>query len=117
VQGMVLAINAQLHLNSAQEENKKIVSTLAAQLQGLVAEFERFARIQGAGPMRLMREAAEGMRNFLAVLNVPGVKQATTLLAGLMTVLSARLLVTGLQMAGGGQASGMMGFVVNCFRE
>jgi TP901 family phage tail tape measure protein len=44
VQGMVLAINAQLHLNSAQEENKKIVSTLAAQLQGLVAEFERFAR-------------------------------------------------------------------------
>ena len=113
VQGMVLAINAQLHLNSAQEENKKIVATLAAQLQGLVSEFERFARIQGAGPMRLMREAAEGMRNFLAVLNLPGVKQATTLMAGLMTVLSARLLVTGLRLAGGGQAGGLMGFAAN----
>lgn len=41
VEGQKLAIESQLHLNSAQEANAKILGTMKAQMAGVVAEFDR----------------------------------------------------------------------------
>lgn len=113
VQAQVLAINAQLDLNSATEENAKILGTLRAGWQGVVTELERFIALQGQGgyagqkvggwlsqrtgvdlrPEGIMRGGLQAAQNTLSLLNTPA---GSTLAAGttaLMTAMGLRAAV------------------------
>lgn len=95
IRAQVLAINTQLRLNSAEEENDKIRETLKNRLQGLVSEMQRFALLQGGnGPGQALGEVAEALQNVLAVLNLPKVNVGFSVLIGLLGVLGARALIT-----------------------
>jgi len=91
VQAQTLAINAQLNLNNAEEENTKITSTLKAQLAGVADEWERLVVIQGNhGPVNVLGEILTAMRNVLTVMNAPGMKLLTTGMLGLGAVALGR---------------------------
>lgn len=95
IRGLVLATNSVLNLNSAEAENAKITQTLKAELAGLVTEWDKFVLLQaGNGPGAALEGAAGALRNLLALFNTPGVENGVTLVAGLLTVLAARLVVT-----------------------
>jgi len=91
IRAQVLQINAQLDLNSAENENIEITKTLRSQLQGLGTEFERFASIQGSnGFAQAMSAAATSLRSVLGLMNTGGGSALTTSFLGLMTVLGAK---------------------------
>ena len=91
VRSQVLAINAQLNLNSAQDENKRIVDTARASLQGLATELTRFAANQGAnGPGQALGYLAKTLTNLLRVANTGGVSQVLTGLTGLLAAVGVK---------------------------
>lgn len=83
VQAQVLAVNAQLNLNSAEAENAKITATLRAQFAGLTAEWEKFVMIQGSGPADSLLYISKVMRDVLTLVNMPGMRAVTGWLLGL----------------------------------
>lgn len=106
VEGQVKAINAQLNLNSAQEENTKITATLKSNLAGLTAEWERFAMLQGnSGPLKVLTEITQAMKGVLALMNTGVGGGITALFGGLFAAGMARTALAGL---GSGKDS-MMG--------
>jgi hypothetical protein len=119
VQSQVLAINAQLHLNTAEVENAKIKKSLANELQGVSTEFERFVGKQaGNGAAQGLGLLAESLKNVLKLLNTGTGSIATTGFLGLLGVMGARLAVTKLMLdsaaasaakAGGGTGGGWWG--------
>lgn len=112
VRAQVLAINATNNLTSADEENAAITKTLQANLQGVMAEFERFAYMQGSnGPIAGLNGTAKALQNVLKIANTPGANLVVTGGLGLLVALTARLAVTTVQLqkAGGGKA----GFIAN----
>ena len=99
VRAQVLAIDAQLHLNTAEQENLKIIGSLKAQLQGLTAEWDRFVQMQGTnGPAQALGAIATAFRNVLTLMNLPGMNKMMTGMFALLTVASARTLLTGIQL-------------------
>lgn len=112
VRGQVLAINAQLSLNSAERENEKITAALKAQLTGLVSEWDRFVNIQGnRGPSQALGGITEALRNLIHLANTPIGGAATTGLLALFTAVSAKVALTAVQMknlAGAGVLVGGM---------
>ena len=67
VQAQVLAINAQLNLNSAEEEDAKIKATLISRMKGLGSEFARLLADfdQQFKVTERLADFAEGLRNIL----------------------------------------------------
>jgi TP901 family phage tail tape measure protein len=111
VRSQVLAINAQLNLNSAEAENAKIKATLQARLTGLIAEFERFTAIQGQrGGGFALGQAVDSLRTGLAVMNLPGVNVAVSGLIVLLGAAVAKLALTAVTMREVGTKGG---FVIN----
>jgi TP901 family phage tail tape measure protein len=107
VKAQVLAVNAQLNLNSAEQENAKIKAALHAQLVGLSTEWERFVTIQGnRGPVQVLSELSSGLRNVISLMNTKGASLATTGLFGLIAAGGMKSVLTGLSMQGG---QGFMG--------
>jgi TP901 family phage tail tape measure protein len=101
VRAQMLAINAQLNLNSAEQENAKIKATLKSQLVGLTAEWERFVTVQGnRGPVQVLGEMTTALRNLLAIAGNPAISTLLTAVTGLAVVGSARAVLGGLR--GGG---------------
>lgn len=107
IKGQVLAIRAQLNLNSAQSENRLITDTMKSKLQGLSAEWVRFVNNIGtSGPKfknamgdfdvsinGILTEATDTLTNMLRLANSPvggGILSGMTILAG---VLTARLAI------------------------
>lgn len=117
VRSQVLAINAQLTLNSAEKENVRIRETLQNQMQGLVTEFERFSALQMAsGPIgTALKSAVETLKNVFklgAELTRAGGTTGAwvqTGLMGLAGVVTARMALTGVQMGKTGKAGGGAG--------
>lgn len=110
VKAQTLAVHAQLNLNSAQEENQKIIATLQANLQGLVAELERFASTQpvfrGAGAG--LNEFVQFLRHLLDVSN--NFPTITTLFLGTLGLMGAKLSLVAVQTA---QAANNGGLLLN----
>lgn len=95
IRAQVLAANALLNLNSAEQENAKIKASLKSELTGLVTEFERFAlKVGGAGPSQAIGLAAATLRNALTAFQLPGVSTALGVVVGLLGALTARLMLT-----------------------
>lgn len=96
IKGQMEAINGQLNMNAAQQENSKIMDTLKGQTAGLVAEWDRFVKIQGdRGPMSMLTNITEGFKNLIRVANAPGVNVLTTLMGGIGLAVGAKTLLTG----------------------
>ena len=97
VRAQTLAINAQLHLNTAEQENLKIIDTMKAGLTGVADEWERFVYIQGnRGPVQAIEGITTAFRNLLALMNSPAGSTAMTGILAVMTAASARTLLTGI---------------------
>jgi len=97
-----LAVNAQLHLNTAEQENEKIVAALRTQVKGLCAEWERFVFIQGnRGPVEAMGQLMTAMRNVLKLMNTPMGANVTTGLMGFMAAGGMKAIITGMALKGG----------------
>ena len=95
VETQVMAINAQLHLNSAEEQSATIRASLKNQLQGLSTEFDKFVVQQGNnGPVLALRGMAEALKNVLKILNTGAGSVATSGFLALITVMGARLAIT-----------------------
>ncbi len=113
IQAQILAINAQLNLNSAEEENNKIRATMASRLAGLNAEWERFVSKQADnGMMPALIEITTALRNLLALLNTDVGSAAFTGLMTVLTLMSVRLAVSTVQL---GKLRGETGFVTSTF--
>ena len=114
VKAQTLAVHAQLNLNSAQEENQKIIATLQANLQGLVSELERFAstqpvfKVAGAG----LNEFVQFLRHLLDVSN--NLPTITTLFLGTLGLMGAKLSLVAVQTA---QAANQGGLLVNTWKR
>lgn len=99
IRSQVLAVQAMLNLNSAEEENIKIKETLKAQLAAISAEWDRFvnkqARIGGGASIEAtLRESAKAFANILRVANTD---TGSTLVLGLgaaFAAMNARLALT-----------------------
>lgn len=101
VRAQMLAINAQLHLNSAEQENAKIKATLKSQLAGLTAEWERFVTVQGnRGPVQVLGEMTTALRNLIALASNPVVSTLLTAVTGLAVVGTARAVLGGMRNGG-----------------
>lgn len=74
VKGQVLAINAQLNLNSAEQESARIRESLKSRLQGLRTEMARLTvnADAGLGFTRQLADMAEAARNVLVGLQAIG---------------------------------------------
>lgn len=95
VQSQRLAINAQLNLNSAEQENLLITATLKSQLAGVVTEYEKLAAVQfDRGPMQMLTGAASLLRDLLAVANTPLGGSLVTTAMVMSGALAARMAVT-----------------------
>jgi TP901 family phage tail tape measure protein len=102
IKAQILAVNAQLHLNTAEQENAKITATLKTQVHGLVAEWERFVFIQGNhGPVQAMTSMSTALRNVLSLLNTPIGGAATTGIMGLLAAGGVKSILTGMSMRSG----------------
>jgi hypothetical protein len=109
VRGQVMAINAQLNLSAAEEENIRIKETLRGELRGLSAEWDQFIIKQGnRGPVQAMTGIAAAFRNTLALANTPGGSAVATGFLGLLAASGARLLVTAMAMKEIGQSGGFV---------
>ncbi|MHB9007578.1 MAG: hypothetical protein ACYDC1_11670, partial [Limisphaerales bacterium] len=113
IQGQLLAINAQLDINSAQEENAKILDTLKAGLQGVVTEYGRLLALQaqggkggqrfreqygfGIGPEDAMKGGLSAMRNVLALFNTSAGSTVLAGMLGLVGALAARFALVAVQ--------------------
>lgn len=110
VRAQVLAINAQLNLNSAERENEKIKATLRNQLQGLTSEWERFVAIQGSrGPAQALGGISETFRNVLALMNTGAGSGIATGFLAMLTAASAKVALVGLQMKSTAGSAGFLG--------
>lgn len=102
VKAQTLAINAQLNLNTAEEENRKIKAALATQLKGLTAEWERFVIIQGShGPVQAITQMTTALRNLLTIFNMAKGIPATGVLA-LLAAGGMKTILTGMRIGQGG---------------
>ena len=109
VRAQVLAIDAQLHLNTAEQENLKIVGSLKSQLAGLSAEWERFVVVQGTnGPAQALGEIATALKNVLSLLDSKGGSVLTTMMLGIGTAAVAKTALTAMTTKAGAQ-SGFVG--------
>jgi TP901 family phage tail tape measure protein len=114
VKSQVLAIQAQLNLNSAEEENILITATLKSQFMGLTAEFERFAAVQSRrGPALALSGMTKALKNLLSLMNTNIGSGFATAMIAVTTVLSAKLLVTAIVAA---KASTSVGLLANTAR-
>jgi TP901 family phage tail tape measure protein len=117
IMGQVKAIQAQLNLNSAEQENEKIVATLKGQVAALVAEWDRFINLQGnMGPMLFLTDLTKSLKELLQLGNqAPGL---VATFGALGTALAARLTIGGVM--GGAAKSAEMGMkggvLVSTFR-
>lgn len=101
VRSQVLAVNAQLNLNSAELENVRIKETLRAQLAGLVTEWTRFVNAQGNqsfGPAAGLTEATKLLTNALRLANTGVGSVASTGAIALLGALAAKMTLTAFQM-------------------
>jgi TP901 family phage tail tape measure protein len=99
IEAQRFAITNQLNLNSAEEENVRIVGTLRSQLQAVNTELTKFAFNQGAnGPGQVFGFFAQSLQNVLRVLNTPLVGSIVTGMAGLTTAIGARAALGKLQL-------------------
>ena len=109
VKAQTLAVNAQLNLNTAEEENKKIKAALITQLRALGSEWERFAVIQGNhGPVQVMTQLSTALRNLLTLANSGGGMVATGIL-GLLFAGGAKTVLSGMNVRGSGGFLGRTG--------
>jgi TP901 family phage tail tape measure protein len=109
VRAQVLAINSQLDLNSAEEENTKITATLKSQLAGVTSEWTRFMQIQGGhGPVQALSAITVAFRNLMALMNTPAGGMLMTGVLGLGTAAVARAGLAAVAVRGGAQR-GFMG--------
>jgi hypothetical protein len=110
VKAQTLAITAQLNLNSAEKENAKIKATLAAQLKGISTEWDRLvAKQSDRGLTNGLINVSEAFRNVLNLMNTPVGGSLLTGFLALLTVLGARLAVTGIRMRQMNAQSGFVG--------
>ncbi len=109
VKAQTLSIQSQLAINSAENEDVRIRSALAAQLKSLTAEFQRFASIQGRGPSDALGAVAVALKNVLSLLNSNVGSALTSGLLGILAAVGAKLAVTSVQMQRAGAASGFLG--------
>ncbi len=71
-----LAVEAQLHLNSAQQENAKVIATLKNQLGSLRAEWDRFVvKTDITGELSEMARAAKNVMRYVNTLDFGGTNQ------------------------------------------
>ena len=104
VRAQTLAINAQLNLNNAEEENAKITNTLKAQLSGVAAEWERLVLIQSnRGPVAVLSQIAVALKNVMTIMNAPGMNMVTTGMLGLGAVAVGRAAMATLSVKNGAQ--------------
>ena len=104
VRAQTLAINAQLNLNNAEEENQKITNTLKAQLSGVAAEWERLVVIQSnRGPVAVLSQIAVALKNVMTIMNAPGMNMVTTGMLGLGAVAVGRAAMATLSVRNGAQ--------------
>lgn len=95
VRAQVLAINAQMNLNEAQETSEAINRTLRAELGGVATEFEKFAILQAShGPAQGLSMVAESLKNLLKLLNTGVGSAAVTGFVVLLGTMAARLMLT-----------------------
>lgn len=113
VKAQILAIQAQQNLNSAEEENNLIRATMAAQLTGLAAEWDRFVSNQADNAiMPALIEATEALKNLIALLNTPVGSMGMTAVVAVLTAMSVRMVVAVMQMS---KLRAEAGFVSNTF--
>lgn len=109
IRAQVLAINAQLNLNSAEQENAKIRATLKNQLQGLVTEWERLVNLQATnspfailpGVGQSLGQVTVALRNVMTLINTPMGSNVFTGMLALLTALGARLAITAMKASAG----------------
>lgn len=95
VRAQVLAINAQMNLNEAQETSEAINRTMRAELGGVATEFEKFAILQAShGPAQGLSMVAESLKNLLKLLNTGVGSAAVTGFVVLLGTMAARLMLT-----------------------
>ena len=118
VQSQVLAISAQLNLNSAEKENEKIRTTMKSQLAGLSAEWDKFAVAVGnKGPGQAITDTAKALRALLAIFDGP---KMSAISAGMMALgigIGAKLLITKYQVSKAGPKGGMIANTAHAFGE
>ncbi len=115
VRAQVLAINAQLNMNNADEENAKIKATLKSQLTGLITEWERFVVVQGnRGPVQALAAITQALHNVFKIMNTDKGGIAMTGMLGVVTAISAKLAVTSLTMK---NTAGATGFLANSIKS
>ncbi len=103
VKAQVLAVNAQLNINTAESENMKIKAALGTQLKGLTAEWERFVVVTGSkGPVQAMTALTSAMRNVLTLMNTPAGNLATTGILGLIAATGMKTVTAGMGLGEGG---------------
>jgi hypothetical protein len=99
VQSQIIAVQAQLNLNAAQQENEKIMATLKAQTAAMVAEWDKFVKIQGDhGPMAALTGMATALKNLLSLMNAPGINILVALLGAGVLATGAKMAITGIGM-------------------
>lgn len=110
VKGQVLAIQAQMNLNSAESENAKIKDTLKSKLTGLVTEWERFVAIQGGrGPGQAAGGITTALKNVLALGNTSKGSGVATGLLGVLAAIGVQLVITATRMNLVGTKGGFLG--------
>ena len=114
IYGQIKAINAQLNLNAAEQENEKIVNTLKGQVGALAAEWDKFVNIQGArGPIMALTDMTSALKNLLLLLSAPGLNVLTTLFGTVGLATGARMMISGFRSnAMTSEAGGVKGGVV-----
>jgi hypothetical protein len=99
VQSQIIAIQAQLNLNAAEQENEKIMQSLSAQTAAMVAEWDKFVKIQGNhGPMQALTGMATALKSLLTLVNAPGMNILVSLLGGVALAAGAKFAITGIGM-------------------
>jgi TP901 family phage tail tape measure protein len=99
VRSQVLAISAQLNLNSAEVENSKIVGTLQSQLAALSSEWSRFVNLQGnSGPSQALAATTKAVTNLLRLANTSGGSAAVGIAGTLFTAMAAKIAIVGFQL-------------------
>ena len=110
VKAQYLAVNAQLHLGTAERENALIVASLKKQVEGLSAEWEKFIFIQGnRGPVQAMEALSTSLRNVLKLMSTPAGSWLTTGVMGLLAAGGIKSLMAGMSLKSGGGMIGSAG--------
>lgn len=139
IQQQVLAVNAQLNLNSAEEENAKILNTLRAQLAGVVTEYDRFISKQAIGgplgrmlsdatgggwnlgPEGAMKGGLKALRGVMALMNTELGSAVTTGMLALVTAVGVKMALFASSAAKAAVATGTLqknaGWLTQTFKQ